>query len=286
MTTTESALDDMLNLHGYSIVVTGAAQGFGRAIARRLFEAGASVHLVDRNLAAVAAAASELSAAASTRRGSGTATGHELDITDEVLVARFFDEVMVHNGPKALVNNAGVFSNVLLDAMSIAEFERILRVNVTGTYLMSQQFVSRLAVGDLASIVNIASVDAVQPSAPGLSHYTTSKHAVAGITKTLAMELARRGIRVNAVCPGASMTEGALSLIAEGADEGIDVADQWSGIATRTPLGRLISPDDVARAALFLISPMASSITGVLLPVDAGILVQPLEGYVEGPDEH
>ena len=99
------------------------------------------------------------------------------------------------------------------------------------------------------------------------------------------MELACRGIRVNAVCPGASMTEGAMSLIAEGADDGIDVADQWSGIAARTPLGRLISPDDVAMAALFLISPMASSITGVLLPVDAGILVQPLEGYVEDSDE-
>ena len=102
----------------------------------------------------------------------------------------------------------------------------------------------------------------------------------------MAMELGRSGIRVNAVCPGASITEGALALIAADAAGGIDVAEQWAGIAQHTPLGRLVEPDDIARAVQFLASPLASSVTGVLLPVDGGIVIQPLEGYAEEPDGH
>ncbi len=128
--------------------------------------------------------------------------------------------------------------------------------------------------------MNIASVDAFNTSAEGLAHYTTSKHAIAGMTKSMAIELAAHGIRVNAVCPGAAMTEGAIALVTAGAPEGIDVEAQWDGIKDRTPLRRLCDPDDVARAVLFLASGMASFVTGAFLVVDGGILVQPLEGYV------
>ena len=100
----------------------------------------------------------------------------------------------------------------------------------------------------------------------------------------MAMELAPSGIRVNAVCPGAAMTEGAIALVTEGAPEGIDVAAQWDGIVERTPLGRLCDPDDVALAVLYLASGMASFVTGTMLVVDGGILIQPLEGYV--PADH
>lgn len=274
----------LARLDGYVATVTGGAQGFGRAIATRLIEAGADVHLVDRNADAVRDTAAGLSELAEDLGYRGTVTGHAFDITDEVAVTTYFDSLAGWEGPSVLVNNAGVFSNVLIPAMPIAEFERILRVNVTGTFLMSQRFAATRHRGAPTVIVNIASVDALLPSAPGLSHYTTSKHAVGGLTKTMAMELGRAGVRVNAVCPGASITEGALALIeAEGGD-GIDVAAQWAGIAQHTPLGRLVEPDDIARAVHFLASPLASSITGVLLPVDGGIVIQPLEGYVEDPD--
>ena len=94
------------------------------------------------------------------------------------------------------------------------------------------------------------------------------------------MELAPYGVRVNSVCPGAAMTEGTVELLEAGAPEGIDVTAQWDGIIGRTPLGRLLEPDEIGRAVVFLASDMASFVTGVMLPVDGGILVQPLEGYV------
>lgn len=266
-------LADLLRLDGTHVVVTGAAQGFGKAISMRLAEAGAHVHLVDRNAEEVRRASDDVGS-------SGRATAHVLDITDVEAVSDLFTDLPA-GVPAGLVNNAGVFSNYLLEAMPPAEFERVLRVNVFGTYLMCQGFLRWVGSSRPAAIVNIASVDALASSAPGLSHYTTSKHAIAGLTRTLAMELAPRGIRVNAVCPGASITEGAQALIAEDPHEGISIADQWAGIEARTPLGHLVDPDDIARAVLFLAGPMSSSVTSVLLPVDAGILVQPLEGYVE-----
>jgi NAD(P)-dependent dehydrogenase (short-subunit alcohol dehydrogenase family) len=156
-----------------------------------------------------------------------------------------------------------------------------MAVNVRGTFLCAREF-ARRASGDRHTgrvIVNVASVDALAPSCEGQVHYTASKHAVAGLTKALSVELAPVGIRVNAVCPGASMTEGAVEFVQAGAPLGIDLAAQWNGIAARTPLGRLIEPGDVADSVLFLASSLARSITGVLLPVDGGILAQPLEGY-------
>jgi NAD(P)-dependent dehydrogenase (short-subunit alcohol dehydrogenase family) len=281
MTHAMQSFQELARLDGYVATVTGAAQGFGRAIATRLVEAGAQVHLLDRNAEAVQEAAAGLAEVAARQGHSGTAVGHALDITDEAAVREYFAGLAGNAGPSLLVNNAGVFSNVLIPAMALSEFERILRVNVTGTFLMSQRFAAARAAGQPAVIVNIASVDALLPSAPGLSHYTTSKHAVGGLTKTMAMELGREGIRVNAVCPGASITEGALALIDVESPDGIDVAEQWAGITQHTPLGRLVEPDDIARAVHFLASPLAASITGVLLPVDGGIVVQPLEGYVE-----
>lgn len=129
-------------------------------------------------------------------------------------------------------------------------------------------------------IIHIASVDALGSSAEGLVHYTTSKHGIAGMTKAMAMELGPSGIRVNAVCPGASYTEGTYSLLAAGAPDGIDVEEQWGGIVSRTPLGRLIDPDEIGLAVVAVASPMFQSMHGCLVVVDGGIVVQPLEGYV------
>jgi 3-oxoacyl-[acyl-carrier protein] reductase len=206
---------------------------------------------------------------------------HAVDVSDESAVAALFAAVESSRGPvDVLVNNAGVFSNYYVSDMPRAEFARIMDTNVTGTFLCSREAARSMRPRGAGVIVNVASVDAQAPSAEGLVHYTTSKHAIAGLTRSLAMELAPDGIRVNAVCPGAAMTEGAIELVSSESDHGIDLEAQWDGIVQRTPLGRLCRPDDIGRAVVYLASDMAEFVTGVLLPIDGGILVQPLEGYV------
>ena len=269
-------LQDLWSLEGRCAIVTGGAQGFGAAIARRLAEAGAIVALADIREAAAQATADRL--AAETR---GACFGHRVDVSDETSVSALFDAVESRVGPvDILVNNAGVFSNHLATEMPREEFARIIDVNVTGGFLCARAAARSMRSRGGGVIINVASVDAQTPSAEGLAHYTTSKHAIAGLTRSLAMELAPHRIRVNAVCPGAAMTEGAVELIKAGAPEGIDLEAQWAGIVGRTPLGRLCQPDDVGRAVVFLASGMAEFVTGVLLAVDGGILIQPLEGYV------
>lgn len=269
-------LRDLWSLDGRCAIVTGAARGFGAAIATRLAEAGALVTIADVNEAAALATANRL--ADETGR---PCFSHQVDVADEASVSSLFDTVESRNGPvDILVNNAGVFSNYLATEMPAEEFARIMNVNVTGAFLCSRAAARSMQRRGRGVIVNVASVDALACSAEGLIHYTTSKHAIAGLTRSLAVEMAPRGVRVNAVCPGAAMTEGAIELIQAGAPQGIDLEAQWDGIVDRTPLGRLCQPDDVARAVVFLASDMATFVTGVLLAVDGGILVQPLEGYV------
>jgi 2-deoxy-D-gluconate 3-dehydrogenase len=267
----ERSLSSHLDLSDRHAVVTGAGQGFGAAIARRLGEAGATVIVADRELGRARQVAGTITAVG------GKAHAHACDVSVEREVSELFE-----NGQcDVLVNNAGVFSNALIDELAPKEFLRVQEVNVFGAFLCAQAFArSKGSTADAwRAIVNVASVDAFHPSAEGLVHYTTSKHALTGLTKSLAMELASQRIRVNAVCPGASVTEGVLAMLEDGTSDRDEVERQWDGIAQRTPMRRMCTPDDVARAAVFLASDLASFVTGALLPVDGGILVQPLEGY-------
>ncbi len=269
-------LAQLWRLDGRVAVVTGAARGFGAAIARRVAEAGAVVVVADVRESDAETMASRIAEETGTECSS-----HQVDVADEQSVTELFGDTELRHGPvDILVNNAGVFSNYYSTEMPLSEWARIITVNVTGTFLCSRAAARSMKQRGSGVIVNVASVDALSSSAEGLLHYTTSKHAIAGFTKSLAMELAPFGVRVNSVCPGAAMTEGTIELLTAGAPAGIDVEAQWDGIIGRTPLGRLCEPDEIGRAVVFLASDMASFVTGVLLPVDGGILVQPLEGYV------
>ena len=258
----------LLDLSGKVAVVTGAAQGFGFACARRLAEAGAAVVLADRRPDRLETAREQLTAAG---HAVETATG---DISVEADVDRLLDTTVGRLGRlDVLVNNAGVFSNFLLEHLEPAEFHRILDVNVGGTFLCIRAAAARMREqGDGGSIVNISSIDAIHPSGSGLSHYGTSKHAIWGLTKTMALELGPDGIRVNAIAPGPSLTEGAVEFVEAGAPEGIDVDAQWAAYAARIPLRRLAHPDDVARTALFLASDLGSYVNGAQIVVDGGLL--------------
>ena len=269
-------LPSLLSLKGKCAIVTGAAQGFGAAIAARLAESGAKVIIADRNGDGANQKAEDLNSLGY------DVSAMQLDIFDAPAVNDLVQRVVSNNGAiNILVNNAGIFSNYYFENMSLEEFQTTLNVNVVGTFNCTQAVVRAMKKNENGgSIVNIASVDAFKSSAEGLTHYTTAKHAIGGLTRSLAMELGASNVRVNAVCPGAAMTEGAIELVTAGAPDGIDVEAQWNGIVERTPLRRLCHPDDVARATLFLASDMSSFVTGAFLVVDGGILVQPLEGWV------
>jgi 2-dehydro-3-deoxy-D-gluconate 5-dehydrogenase len=265
----ETPLERLIDLSGRTALVSGAAQGFGFACARRLAEAGASVVLVDRRGDRVEAAAARLSAQGRSVVGLTADVSVAGDVAGMVATA-----VQSFGGVDVLVNNAAVYSNYLLDALEPREFRRILEVNVEGVYLCTRAAVAQMRrQGPGGAIVNITSIDAVHPTSLGMAHYTTSKHAIWGFTKAMALELGPEGIRINAVAPGPSLTEGTVEYIDAGAPEGIDIEAQWERASQRVPMRRWADPDEIARAALFLASDLASYVNGAQLVVDGGYLV-------------
>jgi 2-deoxy-D-gluconate 3-dehydrogenase len=262
---TATLIPELLDISSRSAIVTGAGQGFGFAIAARLAEAGADVVLVDREHDRAVVAAEKLVASGA----GGTITPAGSDVSDEGDVMRLFEG---REDVDVLVNNAGVFSNAMAWDLDVAEFDRIHRVNVRGVFLCARQFarVVRARRGT-GVVVNIASVDALNPSCEGQVHYTSSKHAVAGLTKALSVELAPIGIRVNAVCPGATLTDHHLRAAAA---KGVSEPELRQRTAGYGLLGRVAEPAEIAAAIHFLASDAASFVTGATLVVDGGYTIR------------
>jgi NAD(P)-dependent dehydrogenase (short-subunit alcohol dehydrogenase family) len=204
-----------------------------------------------------------------------------LDVTDAASLDRVLDECESRfQSVDLLVNNAGVYTDRPIDVISASDFRVMLEINAVGSALCSLGVARRLVgASKPGCIVNIASVDGIRPSGEGLSHYTTSKHAVVGLTRALAMELGPKGIRVNAICPGVTRTEGLESFFSS-YDSTERVAKELETVRLRTPLRRLCEPDDIARATVALASDLFAFANGVVLPIDGGYLVQPLQGYL------
>jgi 2-dehydro-3-deoxy-D-gluconate 5-dehydrogenase len=254
-------LADLIDLTGRTAVVTGGAMGIGLGIVRRLHEAGAAVVIADADGAAGSQSARELEAARP-----GSALGVTTDVTDqagvEALVAATVEQF---GGLDILVNNAGIFPNVAVVDIDPETFRRVLEVNLTGLFLCTQAAARRMIEqGRGGRILNITSIDALHPSMVGLAHYDASKHGAWGFTKNVALELAPHGIWVNALAPGGVLTPG-VGEVEQGLLEAFEAA---------IPMGRMGVPDDIARAALFLVSDLASYVTGEQVVVDGGRLLR------------
>lgn len=266
-TTSVPDISDMVDLSGRVALVTGGGRGFGYACVNRLSEAGAAVMVADK----LETAAERLEPL----RGDGRAVAFcQTDISEETEAKQAVDAAVSEFGRlDILINNAGVFSNYLLENLEEGEFRRLLDINVLGTHFMTRAAAAVMrSQGDGGSIITISSIDALRPSAPGLLHYDATKHAVFGMMKSAAIELGPDGIRVNSIAPGSSFTEGVQIFLEGSAPEGHDINAQFGAVAARTPLRRACDPDDVARVALFLASDLASFVTGEQIVVDGGFL--------------
>jgi NAD(P)-dependent dehydrogenase (short-subunit alcohol dehydrogenase family) len=258
-------LTELLSLNGRVAVVTGGAQGIGFAIARRLVEAGASVVLADRNEQGAAAAARALG-------DPDTASARLLDVTDAGQVRGIAAAVAKEHGRLDIwVNNAGVFPSTPLLELPDEEWDAVIAVNLRGMFMGGRE--AGRAMRDLGRggvIVNLASTSAHAGFGPGFAHYTSSKHGILGLTKALAIELGPHGVRVVAISPQLTLTEGITGASDDFESSGL--AAVLDGLAARTPLGRVAVPDDVARAVLFAVSDLATYVSGSNVSVDGGLL--------------
>lgn len=261
-------INALLSLENKRAIVTGAAQGLGLAITRRLAEAGAAVLLIDINEAAAGKAAGELRETGITARAFGC------DVSDEAQVKEMVEyAVKQMGGVDILVNNAGIFPRTALSETTAEGFNNVHNVNVTGTFLCSR-YASKPMIeqGKGGSIINLASIDGLHPSYPGMSAYDSSKGSVIMLTRSLARELGEYEIRVNAIAPGGIKTEGARGSMGGGTDRRKQLAE-LKEFMSRMVLGRMGQPDEIARVALFLAGEMSSYITGITIIADGGYLV-------------
>lgn len=240
---------------GKVVIVTGASKGIGRGIAQTYAKEGAKLVLVARDLAALQVV----------KEGLGLKEGDVLCLKGDVSVQNDMEAMaeaaVAHFGKiDILCHNAGIYPQARLEKMTLEEWQHVIDVNLTGTFLSVKACLPTMIEQKCGKIVIISSISGPQTAFPGFSHYAASKAGVSGFVRTAAVELAKYGINVNAVEPGNIMAEGLVELGEE----------HINNMLKPIPLGRLGTPEDVAQAVLFLSSGGASYITGQSIIVDGG----------------
>lgn len=243
---------------GQTAIVTGVARGFGRAIVRRLARGGARVVAADINLPG----AEETAALA--RQDGGEATAVQVDVSSAASVAALVQKTLALYGDRVdiLVNNAGIWKLTPTEETSEEEWDRIVNVNMKGTFLCGRAVIPIMRRQGKGHIVNIASVAARNGGTMAGIHYVASKGGVLAMTKKWGKELGQYGIVVNGLNPGTSRTEMTTTWPAELLD----------GIQKNTPLGRLVAPEEIADVAAFLASDAARFVHGETVEVNGGIV--------------
>ena len=236
------------------VLVTGGGSGIGRAVARAFADAGEDVTVAGRRMDALE------------ETSQGRMTCRAADVADEAQVAALFDAPF-----DVVVANAGIGQPARLRDMELPDFERIMRVNVTGVFLTFREAL-RAGMPTGGRLIAMASTASLQ-GGPFISAYVASKHAVLGLVRSAAKEVASDGITCNAICPGyvdTPMADAAAAGLVK--RHGITEGEAKGRLAHGNPMGRLIEPEEVASAALYLASPGASSVNGHALTVSGGEL--------------
>ncbi|HHL20759.1 MAG TPA: glucose 1-dehydrogenase [Aliiroseovarius sp.] len=242
-----------MRLDGKRALVTGGGSGFGAGIARKFAAEGARVIVADINADAAAEIAREVGGEAVT-----------VDVAAGDSVQAMADRVLAGGGLDILVNNAGITHlPAPMEEVSEEDFDRVLAVNVKSVYLTARAFVPAMKEAGSGAILNVASTAGLSPR-PNLNWYNASKGWMITATKTMAVELAPAGVRVNAIAPVAGETPLLKSFMGE------DTPEIRAKFLATIPLGRFSTPEDMGNAAAFLCSHEASMITGVVLEVDGG----------------
>lgn len=264
-----ASIAELISLAGRRAVVTGGAQGLGKAIASRLAEAGADLLIVDLNEEPARAAAAELA-----ERYGVTAIGTRADVSHTASVVAAADLAVAElGGIDIWVNNAGLFPNAPVLEMPDEMWDQVFAVNARGVFLGSREAARRMAAdGSGGVIVNIISTAGFQVAFPGMAAYVSSKHAARGLTKSLAVDLAPLGVRVLGVAPSFVPTEGNIAAGQAAAEQAAAAGVELPplDVMVQSRIGRRGTPDDIARVVLFAASDLSLIMTGSTLLADAG----------------
>jgi 3-oxoacyl-[acyl-carrier protein] reductase len=257
-------IEALFGFRGRVALVTGGGRGIGRAVCELFAAAGASVAVCDvdeQNARSVAASIAG-------------ARPYIANIADEAAVESLFAQVLDDHGRlDALIHVAAVFPKRDFLTMTAAQWDALQAVNTRGTFLVMREAIKAIKAGGRGgAIVNVSSTSGERASVTNNACYGASKAAVTNLTRSMAIETASSGIRINAVLPGGVATEGAKQATEQMAAQGLTLGGPMTGPG-RMPLGRLAEPREIAAACLFLASDAAAYITGASLPVDGGFLV-------------